>query len=290
MKYGIYYAYWEKQWGADYLKYVKKVKDLGFDILEISCAGLKETAKAEIEKLKACKNEYGIMLTGGYGPKAIENIASEDSTIVRNSFAFWKDTFKVLAELDIHQVGGGLYSYWPVDYTKPIDKAADLDRSITNMKELAKMAEEYDITLGMEILNRHEGYLLNTAAEGVAYVDAVGADNVKIMLDTYHMSMEEDSFVDAILTAGHRLGHLHVGENNRKLPGQGTMIPWEEIGEALHKVNYDGTVVMEPFVIDGGEVGRDIRVWRKLKEDCSEATLDREAAESLKYLRDVFEK
>lgn len=149
---------------------------------------------------------------------------------------------------------------------------------------------EYDIILGMEILNRHEGYLLNTAAEGVAYVDAVGADNVKIMLDTYHMSMEEDSFVDAILTAGHRLGHLHVGENNRKLPGQGTMIPWEEIGEALHKVNYDGTVVMEPFVIDGGEVGRDIRVWRKLKEDCSEEALDREAAESVKYLRGVFEK
>ena len=42
MKYGIYYAYWEKQWGADYLKYVKKVKDQGFDILEISCAGLKD--------------------------------------------------------------------------------------------------------------------------------------------------------------------------------------------------------------------------------------------------------
>ena len=290
MKYGIYYAYWEKQWGADYLKYVKKVKDLGFDILEISCAGLKETPAEEIAKLKSYKDEHGVILTGGYGPKAIENIASADPAIVQNTFAFWKDTFKVLAELDIHQVGGGLYSYWPVDYSKPIDKAADLNRSITNMKELAKMAAEYDITLGMEVLNRHEGYLLNTAAEAVAYVDAVGADNVKIMLDTYHMSMEEDSFVDAILTAGHRLGHLHVGENNRKLPGQGTMIPWEEIGEALHKVNYDGTVVMEPFVIDGGEVGRDIRVWRKLKEDCSEAALDREAAESVKYLRGVFEK
>lgn len=55
MKYGIYYAYWEKQWGADYLKYVKKVKDQGFDILEISCAGLKDMPKEEIEKLKAYK-------------------------------------------------------------------------------------------------------------------------------------------------------------------------------------------------------------------------------------------
>ena len=63
MKYGIYYAYWEKQWGADYLKYVKKVKDQGFDILEISCAGLKDMPKEEIEKLKAYKDELkdGVM-------------------------------------------------------------------------------------------------------------------------------------------------------------------------------------------------------------------------------------
>lgn len=78
MKYGIYYAYWEKQWGADYLKYVKKVKDQGFDILEISCAGIKDMPKEEIEKLKAYKDELGIELTAGYGPKPTEDISSSD--------------------------------------------------------------------------------------------------------------------------------------------------------------------------------------------------------------------
>ena len=186
-------------------------------------------------------------------------------------------------------MGGGLYSYWPADYREPVDKEGDLERSITNMKKLAVMAAEYDITLGMEVLNRHEGYLINSAKECVDYVDAVGADNVTIMLDTYHMSMEENSFEEAILTAGKRLGHLHVGENNRKLPGQGHMIPWEEIGKALKTIGYEGPVVMEPFVIHGGEVGRDIRIWRDLKPDCSEEVLDREAAESVRYLRNVFE-
>ena len=182
MKYGIYYAYWEKQWGADYLKYVKKVKDQGFDILEISCAGLKDMPKEEIEKLKAYKDELGIDLTAGYGPKPTEDISSSNPEIVKNAFQFWKETFPILKELDVHIVGGGLYSSWPADYSKVPDKAGDLERSITNMKELAKMAQEYDLTLGMEVLNRHEGYLLNTAKEGVRYVDAVGEENVKVML------------------------------------------------------------------------------------------------------------
>lgn len=289
MKYGIYYAYWERQWGADYLKYIQKVRRLGFDILEISCAGLRDLTEKEADQLRSYAEEEGILLTGGYGPRADENLASADPTVVENAFRFWKETFPVLQRLGIRQVGGGLYACWPADYSRVPDKAGDLERSIRNMKELAKIAEEYDMELDMEVLNRHEGYLINTAKECVAYVDAVGAGNVKVMLDTYHMGMEEDDFAEAIRTAGSRLGHVHVGENNRKLPGQGHIVPWEVIGKALREVGYQANIVMEPFVIHGGEVGQDIRIWRDLKEDCSEETLDREAAESVAFLRNAFE-
>ena len=67
------------------------------------------------------------------------------------------------------------------------------------------------------------------------------------------------------------------------------MIPWKAIGEALKEIGYQANIVMEPFVIHGGEVGQDIRIWRDLKEDCSEETLDKEAAESVAYLRTVLE-
>ncbi|MGM9522229.1 MAG: sugar phosphate isomerase/epimerase family protein [Oscillospiraceae bacterium] len=288
MQYGIYYAYWEKQWGADYLKYVRKAAKLGFDILEISCAGVKDMTQEQVDALCRCKEECGIRLTGGYGPKAGENLASADGAVVENAFAFWRDTFKVLNKLGVTLVGGGLYSYWPVDYSKPVDKAGDLERSVTAMQRLADMAGEYGITLCMEVLNRHEGYLINTAKEGAAYVKAVGKPNVKVMLDTYHMNMEEDSFREAVLTAGELLGHVHVGENNRRLPGQGRVIPWQEMGDALHEIGYDGTVVMEPFVIHGGEVGRDIRIWRDLLEDVNESRLDADAARSVEFLRNIW--
>ncbi|HYE68715.1 MAG TPA: sugar phosphate isomerase/epimerase family protein [Anaerovoracaceae bacterium] len=289
MKYGIYYAYWEKQWGADYTKYVAKAAGVGFDILEISCAGLKDMTSGQIEDLRRYKEAYGIQLTGGYGPKAGENIASSDPAVVKNALDFWKQTFCVLQKLDIHLVGGGLYSYWPADYGSVPDKSGDMDRSIRNMRTLASMAEDFGITLCMESLNRHEGYLINTARECVDYVESVGAKNVKVMLDTYHMNMEEDSFKEAILTAGPLLGHLHVGENNRRLPGQGRIIPWQEIGEALREISFQGTVVMEPFVIHGGQVGQDIRIWRDLLDDTSQERLDRDAEKSVQFLRGIFE-
>ena len=186
----------------------------------------------------------------------------------------------------IQSLGGALYSYWPVT-DLDFDKNADLERSIIGMKKLADIAADYNITLNMEALNRFEGYLINTCEECVHYVDAVDKPNVKVMLDTFHMNIEEDSFIDAIYLAGNRLGHFHVGEANRKPPREGRF-PWKEIGKALHTIGYDGYIVMEPFVVPGGSVGRDIRIWREVVSDVSEDALDRDAKESVEFLRNAF--
>ena len=287
MKYGIYYAYWERQWGGAYLKYVKKAAKLNFDVLEISCAGLAGMSAAAIAELAAAASDSGIILSGGYGPRPEENIASEDPEVVNNTFDFWKRTFDVLAQLGIRTVGGGLYSYWPVDFGKPFNKEEDLKRSIEGMKKLGKLAGGCNITLGIEVLNRFEGYLLNTAAEALAYVKAVGEDNVKVMLDTFHMNIEEDSLVDAIKTAGPFLGHFHIGEANRLPPRAGSRMDWAAIGRALRGVGYSGAVVMEPFVLQGGQVGKDIKVWRDLGPP-DEAGLDEEARLSVDFIRKTF--
>jgi len=289
MKYGIYYAYWEHQWGGEYLKYVQKVAKLGFDILEISCAGLAGISTSHIRELAAAAKDSGVTLTGGYGPRAEENIASADPVVVNNAFEFWKRTFGILAELGIKTVGGGLYSYWPVDFGKPFNKEEDLKRSIGNMKKLGALAAGYNITLGMEVLNRFEGYLLNTAEEALAYVKAVGLDNVKMMLDTFHMNIEEDSIIDAIKTAGSYLGHFHIGEANRRPPRAGTRMDWAGMGRALNEIGYTGAVVMEPFVLMGGQIGQDIKVWRNLASS-GEADLDEAARQSVKFIRESFEK
>ena len=287
MKYGIYFAYWEKEWNADQKSYISKVKKLGFDVLEISCAMLKEISTQELMEMKKMAADAGITLTAGYGPGANENLASANEDIVKNAVAFYTDILKKLEILDIHTLGGGIYSYWPVDYTRPIDKAGDWERSVKNVRTVGKIAGECGVDYCLEVLNRFEGYLLNTCAECKAFVEQVDVPAVKIMLDTFHMNIEEDSMVEAILLAGDRLGHFHVGENNRRLPGKGGM-PWYEIGSALRAIGYDKNIVMEPFVRNGGGVGSDIKVWRDLSKGATDEMLDQDAAASVAFLKNVF--
>jgi len=289
MKYGIYAPYWTHEWATENEHYIPKVKKLGFDVLEISCVNLiqKYTTKQALLDLKKCAADNGIILTAGYGPTKEQNICSPDPAAVARAMAFFQDLLPKLAILDIKVLGGGLYTYWPLDPSLPVDKEGDLERSIANMRILAKTAEDCDVTLGMEVLNRYEGYMLNTCDEALAYVDAVGSDHVKVMLDTFHMSIEEDNMGDAIRKAGDKLGHLHLGEQNRRVPGKG-WLPWVEIGQALRDINYQGVAVMEPFVLSGGTIGSEIKVWRDLVPNATEEMLDRDAEGAVRFVRHVF--
>ena len=289
MKYGIYFAYWTKEWGVDYKGYVDKVAALGFDVLEVSCAALSNVyvKDEQLYDLKEYAKEKGLVLTAGYGPTKEQNLCSEDEGTVKKAMGFFKNLLPKLQKMDIKILGGGLYSYWPVDYTKPVNKEADWERAVRNIRELAKTAQECDVTLGMEVLNRYEGYMLNTCEEALQFVDEVGSDYVKVMLDTFHMNIEEDNIGAAIRLAGNKLGHLHLGEQNRRVPGQGSL-PWNEIGQALRDIHYEGAAVMEPFVMRGGTIGREIKVWRDMVPDLSEGALDKDAKAALQYVRHVF--
>ena len=81
MKHGIYYAYWEQEWAADYKRYVEKVAKLGFDILEIGAAPLPDYSAQEVKELKKCADDNGIQLTAGYGPTFNHNMGSSDPKI-----------------------------------------------------------------------------------------------------------------------------------------------------------------------------------------------------------------
>ena len=289
MKYGIYAPYWTHEWATENEHYIPKVKQLGFDVLEISCVNLiqKYTTKAQLLALKQCAADNGVTLTAGYGPTKAQNICSADPEAVKRAMDFFLDLLPKLQILGVKILGGGLYTYWPLDPALPVDKEGDLERAIANMRILSKTAEDCDVTLGMEVLNRYEGYMINTCEECKAFIDAVGSSHVKIMLDTFHMNIEEDNMAAAIRRAGPDLCHLHLGEQNRRVPGKGTL-PWQEIGQALRDINYQGAAVMEPFVMKGGTIGSQIKVWRDLVPNATEEMLDRDAEGAVRFVRHVF--
>jgi len=287
MKYGIYFAYWEKDWEADYQKHIENVAKLGFDILEIGCAPIEFYSESFMDELRAAALDHHIRLTAGYGPPPHRNLSSSDPVIAEQAKKYFIDLMKRLHRMNITSVGGGLNSYWPVDYAQPIDKERDWATAVKNVREVAKVAGDLGIDYLIECLNRFEGYLTNTAEEGAQFCREVGLPNVRLLLDTFHMNIEEDSFTQAILTAGRLLGRLHVGEANRKVPGQGRL-PWAEIGQALKSIRYDGDVVMEPFVLQGGQVGKDIKIWRNLVASAGVEEMNRDARGALAFLKSVF--
>lgn len=282
-KIGIYYAYWTHNWDADFVPFVKKVAKLGFDILEVNSGTVTNMNNLERDTLKSAAEKAEIELTFCIGLTKEYDIASEDKATRDRGIDFLKKQAKMLEYMGARKLGGIIYSSWPGSLPEGVtDKRPFIERSVKCMKEVMGVVEDCDVTFNIEVVNRFEQYMINTCQEALEYVDMVGSDNCKILLDTFHMNIEEDSIYDAILKAADKLGHFHIGENNRRAPGRGR-IPWDEIASALKAINYNDSVVMEPFLMPGGEVGRDIRVYRDLSIGVG---LDSEAKIACQFIKE----
>ena len=286
MKFGTLYAYWTSEWIGDYLYYARKAASLGFDILEISAGDLLRMSDGQIDALRELSKELDIEISSNIGPPKEYDVASSDSAVRRAGVEFLTSIMRRMKRLDSQVLVGVMYTFWPGDFID-LDKPAQWARGVESAKEMGKVAEELGITMCMEVVNRFETLILNTAKEGVKFCEEVNHPHVKILLDTFHMNIEEDNIPDAIRETGDLLGALHVGENNRKIPGQGHL-PWKEIGVALRDIGFEGNVVMEPFLLEGGEVSRDIKVWRDLSEGASPQEMDEQIKKGLQFLRSNF--
>lgn len=283
---GIYFAYWTHEWDADFIYYINKVARLGFDTLEICPGNLIGLPKETCRDIRKAADAVGIDLTYCIGIPPQYDLASEDIGIQQAGIAYQKQLIDILYTMGGDTIGGILYSCWPCNFTQGIaDKRPWWDRSVHNMSEVSSYANDHGVTLCMEVVNRFEQILLNTAEEAVQYCRDVDNSSCRILLDTYHMNIEEDSFSNAIRTAGPYLHHMHIGETNRKTPGTGKM-DWNTICGTLKDIGYSGHIVMEPFVKMGGTVGGDIKVWRDLSNNCDEKGLDDMAERACRFIRE----
>ncbi len=104
----------------------------------------------------------------------------------------------------------------------------------------------------------------------------------------FHANIEEDNIAESIKKANELIVHMHLSENNRKLPGFGNHISWNEIANATKSINYSGRLVIESFIAQGGPVGNDLRIWRDLSDDVSLEGRTRDMKKSLDFIRHVF--
>jgi D-psicose/D-tagatose/L-ribulose 3-epimerase len=133
----------------------------------------------------------------------------------------------------------------------------------------AKHAKSRGVLLGIEPVNRYENHLINTGWQAVEMIERVGADNVFIHLDTYHMNIEEKGVANGILDAREHLKYIHLSESDRGTPGYGTC-DWDEIFATLAAIGFNGGLAMESFINMPPEVSYGLSVWRPVAKDEAE--------------------
>ncbi len=288
-KLGIFMNFWEKNWDADHKKYIKKAAEIGFDVLEFQAQPLLEMSDDKIRSLKALADEVGIELTYSLGLDRAYDVSSLDENVRLGGVKYLQNIVKKM------YVGGGTllsgvsYAGWGTPDNFAGDKRPYWEQSIKSMREIIKVAEDCGVTYCVEAVNRFETCLINTAEEALVYSEEIDSPNIGVLLDTYHMNIEENNIGDAIRLVGDKLTSFHTGENNRTAPGRGHL-DWDEIFGALADIKYKGRIVSEPFVMAGGEVGRDIHVYRDLLKNPTEERIDAEAAYLLSFEKEMMKK
>ena len=190
-----------------------------------------------------------------------------------------------MVELDARTLTGVVYSLvGRADAVPAPERRRQWRTVVRNLREVARHAEDRGRRVALEPVNRFETDFLNTCDQGLALIKAVGARNVKLHLDTFHMNIEEKNQAAAILKAGKHLGHFHACGSDRGTPG-GDHIDWKPIVNALRKIKYKGDVVIESFTTDVKVIARAAAIWRKIEQNRNDI-----AVKGLANLRRLFGK
>jgi D-psicose/D-tagatose/L-ribulose 3-epimerase len=213
------------------------------------------------------------------------DLASAEPAAHEAGIAYLESCVATAAALGATIVGGPLYGA-PLVFAgrapQPVtedERRRRIDRVVSGLKRAGVRAEESGIRLAVEPLNRFETDIANTTRHALDLVEQAGSPAVGIMLDTFHMNMEEADLPGAIRRAGSRLFHFQANENHRGFVGSGH-IDWPGIARALADAGYRGPITLEPFRRDDERPGIPLAQWRAPARD-----EDRELAASIAYLR-----
>lgn len=289
---GMHYGFWSHNWDEiQYVPLMEKVARLGFDVCEVASAEFCKYSDETLGELKRRADDLGLTFTYSIGLEKEYDLASDDAAVRDNGVRHVTEILRSMPKVGATILNGVSYAGWQAMPDHGItleEKRRKEELALDSMRRLMPVAEDCGVYYCCEVVNRFEQYLLNTAREGAAFVRQLESPNAKVLLDTFHMNIEEDDLVQAILETGDLLGHFHVGERNRKPPGSTNSLPWKEMAGALRQIGYQGAVVMEPFVLMGGSIPYDIKVWRDLSGGASEVELDRMAGDACAFLKKLF--
>lgn len=269
---GLISMQYARPFTAEHFHLFKRMRELGYDFVELLVPEPDEIDLA-VARRALEDAELGVVLAARVNLQ--RNLSSDDKDAHRAGIDYLRYTADCAVALGARIVGGPLTGN-PLVFAgrapAPVTEDERLkrkERSVLGLKEAGDHAAKAGIVLAVEPLNRFESDVLCTTQQAMELLDAVDHAAVKLMLDTFHMHMEEASIAEAIRLAGNRLVHFQANENHRGFPGTGST-DWVAVGRALHEIGYEGPVSLEPFRRNDDRFGVPFAQWRPPHEDESE--------------------
>lgn len=271
-KYGAHAFLWIDEWTPEKgNQAIHAAADSGFDIIEIALLRPQDFDAAHHKReLKAT----GITATASMALPKGAHMPEQPEKAKRF----------LIEALDKLEAVGGTYLCGPLAFevgklTGKGPTQSERQVVIETLGEVAAEAKKRGISLGLEVLNRYETYMYNTLADARATIKAIGADNISLHADTYHMNIEEEGFYQPLLAVSDVLGYVHISESHRGLVGTGT-VDWEQVFQGLKDAGYNGSLVLESFAFPNEDLAAATCIWRPLN-----ATSQELAGKGLQFLR-----
>lgn len=280
MNFGINTFLFTSPFTNESVKYFRRFKEWGFDSVEIA---LEDAANIDPAVIRKHLEENGLQcktVCAAMSPDVdLRGTEEQQEAAIK----YLKSLLDSMVVLGAEMLIGPLYSSVGRADAVPEDEyAQQWKTSVSHLKEIAAYAQNLNLKLGIEPLNRFETDFLNTVDQGLRMISEINNPVVFLHYDTFHMNIEEKDQAKAIKKAGKLLGHFHACGCDRGTPGN-DHINWDGIAAALREVNYDGSIVIESFTKDVKVIARAAAIWRQI-----EPSQDAIAADGVKFLKKLL--
>ncbi len=256
---------------------IERTKAAGFDLIEVP---LMDPDSFDANLASRLLRDNDLAVTASLGLTERTDLSSEDPETVAAGERMLGTCIDHVATMGGEVLCGVIYSAMR-KYSAPATETG-IANSAAAIGRLSERARSAGVRLSLEIVNRYETNVMNTARTGLKFLERVGTDNVSLHLDTYHMNIEESDLFLPVLDAADKVGYVHIGESHRGYLGTGT-VNFDEFFRGLARIGYDGPVVFESFssAVVSPELSNTLGIWRNLWQDSDDL-----AAHANRFIRD----
>jgi D-psicose/D-tagatose/L-ribulose 3-epimerase len=256
-----------------------RIAGLGFDLVELP---VEEPGAWDPKRTAELLGELGV----GAGLCCVmpegRDLAVEDTDVIRSTQEYLSHCVDVAATIGSDVVAGPMYAavgrLWRLDAS---ERAVTIKRVADGLRPVAEHAAERGVRLAIEPLNRYETSLVNTVEHGLELLDALDHEAAGLLLDTFHMNIEEKDPAQAARAAGDRIAHVHACGTDRGTPGEDDF-DWPAFLAAVRETGYDGPMCIESFTDANEVIATAASIWRPLAP-----SPDALAGDGLRFLRDA---